>query len=211
MAYKLVQYGCGFSAPKEWLNFDASPTLRFQKIPLIGGAFRSLSAVKFPRNVMYGDVVKGLPIANGTCDALYSSHIIEHLSLADCRTALRNSFRYLKEGGVMRVVLPDLEQMARAYIQSLDAGDSSASIRFVRNTILGKQERHGGWKGFKTDFLGNSNHLWMWDHHSLSQELENVGFKSIRRCEYGDNTSLPFHLVENEDRFKGAIALECIK
>src|SRR5262245_22988509 len=29
-----VQYGCGLSAPDDWLNFDASPTLWLQLIPV---------------------------------------------------------------------------------------------------------------------------------------------------------------------------------
>jgi hypothetical protein len=29
-----IQYGCGLSAPKEWTNFDVSPTLRIQKLPI---------------------------------------------------------------------------------------------------------------------------------------------------------------------------------
>ena len=36
MKKKYVQYGCGLSAPNEWINFDVSPTLRIQKIPIIG-------------------------------------------------------------------------------------------------------------------------------------------------------------------------------
>jgi hypothetical protein len=31
-----VQYGCGWSAPRGWRNFDASLTLRFERLPIIG-------------------------------------------------------------------------------------------------------------------------------------------------------------------------------
>ena len=36
-----VQYGAGNQAVEGWLNFDASPTLRIQKIPIIGRLLRS--------------------------------------------------------------------------------------------------------------------------------------------------------------------------
>ena len=36
-----VQYGCGLSAPKEWINFDVSPTLRIQKTPILGSILKS--------------------------------------------------------------------------------------------------------------------------------------------------------------------------
>ena len=39
MLKKYVQYGCGFSAPEQWLNFDASPTLRFERLPIIGSLY----------------------------------------------------------------------------------------------------------------------------------------------------------------------------
>ncbi|MCI5142460.1 MAG: methyltransferase type 11, partial [Candidatus Electrothrix sp. ATG1] len=34
MEKQFIHYGCGLSAPESWLNFDASPTLRLQRIPL---------------------------------------------------------------------------------------------------------------------------------------------------------------------------------
>ena len=76
-----VQFGCGLSAPKEWLNFDSSLTLRFEKIPLLGKLY-SKNEFRFPSNVLFGDIVKGLPkIMNNSCDGIYCSHILEHLSL----------------------------------------------------------------------------------------------------------------------------------
>ncbi len=35
-----VQYGCGLSAPAGWNNYDASPTLRLQKLPVVGDIFK---------------------------------------------------------------------------------------------------------------------------------------------------------------------------
>lgn len=61
-----LQYGCGWCAPEGWLNFDASPTLRFERLPLIG-RLHTRNAERFPANVRYGDVVKGLPPADGSC------------------------------------------------------------------------------------------------------------------------------------------------
>lgn len=63
-----VQYGRGLSAPIEWKNFDVSPTLRIQKAPLIGGLLKGRLNVVFPSNVLYGDIIKGLPIQDNSCD-----------------------------------------------------------------------------------------------------------------------------------------------
>src|SRR4051812_24771119 len=115
-----VQYGCGHSAPVEWINFDISPTLRIQKTPIIGSLFKKQLNTTFPDNVRYGDIVKGLPIEENKCDGLYCSHVLEHLSLFDFRKALSNSYKILKPGGIFRCVIPDLEFSARKYIQNLD-------------------------------------------------------------------------------------------
>src|SRR5262249_54197655 len=110
---KYVHYGCLFCAPKSWLNFDASPTLIFERIPIVG-RFYTKNQQRFPTNVRYGDIVKGLPIPEDSCRGLYCSHVLEHLARRDCQRALRNSYGYLQPGGTFRMVLPDLEVLARA-------------------------------------------------------------------------------------------------
>src|SRR5271154_2334251 len=82
-----VQYGCGFSAPAQWTNFDASLTLRLERVPLLGGVAAGKNG-RFPSNVLYGDIVRGLPVAARSCHAIYCSHVLEHLSLNDFRAAL---------------------------------------------------------------------------------------------------------------------------
>ena len=212
MSKKFVQYGCGLSAPKEWINFDVSPTLRIQKIPLFGSLFRSFSSTKFPTNVRYGDIIKGLPIPDQYCDGLYCSHTLEHLSLKDFRTALKNSHKILKKGGVFRCIVPDLEYAARKYINALDQGDHQASLGFIgKDTLLGQQQRPEGINGLIRSYLGNSNHLWMWDKHSLGDELIKSGFRTVKTCSFNDSEFDEFNLVEEKNRFINAVALEAIK
>jgi SAM-dependent methyltransferase len=206
-----VQYGCGLSAPKEWTNFDVSPTLRIQKTPLLGTILKSKLNTAFPSNVLYGDIIKGLPIGENSCDGLYCSHTLEHLSLQDFRKALINSFKVLKKGGIFRCIVPDLEFTARSYIKDLDNGDKLASINFINSTLLGIKERPRGLKGFLSSFFGNSHHLWMWDNKSLSGELEDVGFTQIRACIFNDSKDEMFKYVEDIGRFENAVAIECRK
>jgi hypothetical protein len=205
-----VQYGCGSSAPEEWINFDASPTLRIQKIPVIGRIMRNKLNVVFSSNVLYGDIIKGLPLTEEQCDGIYCAHVLEHLSLTDMRISLRNTFTILRKGGIFRCVVPDLEYYAREYIQSLDNGDLSASLKFIgADTILGLEKRPGGLKGLITSYWGNSRHLWMWDAKSLSQELSVAGFSQIRVCKFNDCEDPMFKYVEEEVRFEKAVAIEC--
>ena len=208
---KYIQYGCGLSAPNEWINFDSSPTLRIQKSPIIGKLFKRIMSVKFPINTHYGDILKGLPVPDNSCDGIYCSHVLEHLSLDDFQLALKNTFKLLKKGGIFRLVVPDLEIEARNYVDGLNRKDSMASISFMENTLLGKKSRQKNIKAFITSFYGNSNHLWMWDYNSLSCQLKINGFKDIRRCEFNDCLDISFKLVESKSRFINAVAIECKK
>lgn len=107
---RYIQYGCGLAAPEGWINFDASPTLRVQKIPLVGKTIvKFLHPVIFPDNVKYGDIIAGLPgIEPESCDGIYCSHVLEHL--------------------------------ARNYVNQLDQGEADASLAFIRASLMGQEK-----------------------------------------------------------------------
>ena len=200
-----VQYGCGFSAPEEWRSFDASPTLRFERLPLVGKLYTRNSS-RFPRNVEYGNIVEGLPLPQESCRAVYSSHVLEHLGLVDFKKAIRHTYRLLKPGGVFRSVLPDLEFLANRYVED---GSQTAAPDFMRNSYLGICDRPRGIRGLLSAWLGNSKHLWMWDFKSIEAELKDCGFVDIRRAKYGDSTDPMFQYVEDETRWINCLGLEC--
>jgi hypothetical protein len=180
--------------------------LRFERLPLIGRLY-TRNAQRFPNNVQYGDIIKGLPIPFGVCKAIYCSHILEHLSLEDCRVALRNTYSYLRPGGIFRLVVPDLEQLARAYLAD---DDPAAAVRFLEISGLGRK-RASSLSALFLESLGNSLHLWMWDEKSMARELQQHGFETIRRATLGDADDIRFGDVENPDRFIGALAIQCTK
>lgn len=200
-----MQYGCGSSAPKNWRNFDASPTLRFERLPVVGRLY-SKNANRFPPNVEYGDIVKGLPLAPGLCAAVYGSHVLEHLSLGEFQVALTHTHEMLEPGGVFRLVVPDLEVLAKRYV---DSKSVTAAQEFMKETSLGIELRSRNLRGFLRAWLGNSSHLWMWDLKSLMHELSAVGFVKIERRFFGDNPV--FADVEEASRFSDAVAVECTK
>ena len=207
MSDKYVQYGCGLSAPTNWKNFDASPTLRFERIPILGN-IHTKNISRFPKNVEFGDIVRGLPISDSSCKGVYCSHILEHLSLGDFRLALQNTYRVLNNGGCFRLVLPDLEYSIKKYINDLSA---DAALVFLKETSLGRKSRSHGLKGFLLEWLGNSQHLWMWDYKSIARELENAGFVSVRRAVFGDSEEVMFDEVENRVRWENCLGVECKK
>ncbi|PSL47320.1 methyltransferase family protein [Chitinophaga niastensis] len=208
-----VQYGCGpFSAPSRWENFDSSPTLRLQQLPVIGRLIKPRMHVAFHPDVLLGDILKGLPrIKENSCDGIYCCHVLEHLSYEDCLLAISNTFHILKPGGYFRCVVPDLECAARRYLDNLANNDQEANIKFLEETMLGKQQRVRGFKQLVQSSFGNSDHLYMWDQFSLTHILQQAGFRNVRRCQFNDCPDDMFNLVEEEIRFKNAVALEATK
>jgi hypothetical protein len=200
-----VQYGCGLSAPSEWLNFDASPTLRLQKLPIVG-RWSVVRQPLFPSAVLYGDIVRGLPVPAQSCRAVYCSHVLEHLSLADLRTALINTRKILGKGGIFRLVVPDLRILAQRYAAD---GSDTAAMRFMTDSGLGLPQRNRGAIGLLRSWLGNSQHLWMWDYPSLCKELQAAGFSGARAARLGDSEDPLFSAVEDNSRWDDATAIQC--
>jgi len=206
---RYVQYGCGFSAPDEWINYDASPTLRFERLPLLGKLY-TRNIQRFPGNVKYGDIVKGLPEQPDSCDAVYCSHILEHLAYEDFLTALKNTYKILKPGGTFRGVVPDLRAAVQDYIAGFDTTEAPAN-ELMRNTMLGIESRAKSVSAGIKGMYGNSKHFWMWDYKSLAYELKKAGFTHIRPCTFGDSADPLFKVVEEESRFYKAAAFDCQK
>lgn len=203
-----VHYGCGLFAPKGWRNFDGSPTLRLQRLPLIGHAFQTEGFPSFPPNVEFGDIVRGLPLRPGECRGIYCSHVLEHLALKDLRIALANTYKLLEPGGTFRFVLPDLEQLINEYC---NASNSDAALSFMRHSGLGVEQRSRGVIPMIRFWFGNSSHLWMWDFKAIRAELERVSFRKIRRAQFGDAADVYFKEVENAERWQNCLGVECMK
>ena len=198
---RYLQYGSGPSGAPGWLNVDASPTLRAQRLPVVGALVRRTlpeGRFLFDRSVVYGDVVAGLPVEPGSFRGVYCSHVLEHLALDDCHTALRNTFTYLAPGGLFRLVMPDLRALAEAY---LAVPGPDAAHQFMERAWLGRPTRPRSVANRAVAALGVADHLWMWDERSMAAALERHGFVDVRRAEIGDSEDPRFAEVEDPSRW----------
>ncbi len=191
-------------APREWLNYDASPRLQISAWPLIGGSLSRIRA-PFPDNAQWGDIVKGLALPDSSCRGVYASHVIEHLSLADARTALRNVYHLLQPEGVFRLVVPDLDRMARDYVND---PNENACHEFMTRSMLGWETKPRNLAEYVRLWWGNSKHLWMWDDKALCYELSVLGFIDVRRAAFGDSNDARFDEVEEQARWRDCLGIE---
>jgi len=114
---ELLNLGCGVRRHPAWTNADLVPD---------------------GSDVHAVDVRRPLPFASGAFAAVYASHLVEHLAPAEALALVRECHRVLRPGGVLRVVVPDLEGVVRAYLASLEAaagGDDAARWRHRWMTV----------------------------------------------------------------------------
>ena len=95
---RLINAGCGGVYHKDWINLDFAPA---------------------SSDVIACNILKGLPFPNASADAIYHSHVLEHLPRQEGTEFVRECARVLKPGGIIRIVIPDLEQLARNYLTTL--------------------------------------------------------------------------------------------
>lgn len=209
-----LNVGCWIDAPDGWENIDASPSVKLATVPLIGRFLVSaMGGPDFPKSVKYGDLIKGLSLKPNSCELIFASHVLEHLSLSDFHTSLNNIYAYLQPGGIFRVIIPDLEQYVAKYTKQRSEGTTSAKAAstFMQASCLGHQRSRTGLKHRFHELLSNSRHQWMWDEPSLTEALIQHGFKNVRRCQFGDWSDPRFGLVERQDRHWEALCLEATK
>ena len=206
---QLIQFGCGLCAPATWRNFDAGPAFWIEKnLPFLRETLIRRGYPAYPTNIEYGDVITGLPVQPGTADAVYCSHVLEHLALEELRATLRNVYTYLRPRGTFRMVLPDLAFLIREYEASTDP---YAASRFMRESYLGLESQPTGLRRLGKLLFGRSAHLWMWDEKNLAAELAAAGFTDIRRAQFGDDPNPAFTQVEDPGRWENCLGMRCTK
>lgn len=149
-------------------------------------------------NIVFLDLRRGIPEEDASADAVYHSHLLEHLDRDRVPAFLADVRRVLRPGGIQRIVVPDLERQCRDYLEDLDACLAGASRaekhesfigtivdqlvrleahgtslqspvrRFLENAVLGDAQRRG------------ETHRWMYDRVSLPELLRDAGFRDVR-------------------------------
>lgn len=125
-----VNLGCGSHYRKGWLNFDLYPA---------------------SQDVQQANIIEGVPLDDGVADFVYHSHVLEHLTREDGERFLRECYRILKPGGILRIAVPDLEDAAREYLRNIarcDSGESDAIDDLEWSHIelydqIGREDRDG--------------------------------------------------------------------
>jgi len=203
----VVNLGCGdkVGTHPDVVNVDWSIYLRFRTNPLLAwlpplvlDAKRRERYLSLPGNIVAHDLTRGLPFADASVDVVYHSHVLEHLDRPLVPVFLAEVRRVLKPGGVHRIVVPDLEQLARLYLEDLarrapvagdwaghDACVAEIIEQSVRREAAAARPLEGLRRHVYTRIFGDARrrgetHQWLYDRLNLGALLLEAGYRDIR-------------------------------
>lgn len=130
-----------------------------------------------PMGRAHGSEVYPLPsLADGSCEAVRASHVLEHFPHAQIPQVLAEWARVLKPGGTLKVAVPDFTKVARGYLARADQP--------TEQWIMGGQSQPDDY------------HKALFDEGRLGAALAGAGLMLVRRwtSELLDCASLPISL-----------------
>lgn len=95
---KYLNVGCGYRFHPDWNNIDFVST---------------------GQGVIAHNLTQGIPFSDSSFDVIYNSHFLEHLPKSEAEPFLKECYRVLRPQGVLRLVVPDLEEVVHTYLKLL--------------------------------------------------------------------------------------------
>jgi SAM-dependent methyltransferase len=159
--------GRGWNKPSpEWKTVDVDPS-------------RSDIVIDFNKHFQ-------LPFDNNSVSAIYASHVFEHMGIFAAPRTLCECFRVLCEGGVLRIIIPNVRKSIEEYLK----GNVEYPL-FVRRREFWKNrmgiEDITIFEALKGDFISPTGqpdllgkealaHQNAWDFEAMVMELSRAGF-----------------------------------
>ena len=151
-------------------------------------------------------------------DVVYASHLFEHLTLKSAELFLTEAYRTLKKGGIMRIVVPDLYQIAQKYLRDYEsAKEYEDPTEFIMWAINMHREGQYGNPNFIKKMIFEvqgypHQHKYMYDSKSLTYIIDKYGFKEPKLKNYGESDYIPnISDVEGTKESYMSVYLEVIK
>lgn len=170
-----VNLGCGLLCLPDWINVDGSLTALLgsrwswwnKLVYRLAGSAAFYSFADFNRIIKtcrlhFYDLRRGAPLADKTADFIFASHFLEHLNEKDGFYFINDCYRALKTGGVLRILVPNLDFAINMY--------KSGQIDEMLRTFFYTSDRY--------DF---HMHKYNYNFETLKKRLEKAGFRNIRK------------------------------
>ncbi len=216
-----LHVGCGFVTPHEWVNLDASWNLLAARVPGLRRVLRAARLISteaeqhaWAEHIRYCDVTRGLPFQEGEAAVVYASHVLEHLTRRHAQNFVREAYRVLAPGGVLRLVVPDLERLARLYLEhkANRAANGITADEFMEQLRTSPDYSDAALplKIYRA-YLDTLSHKWMYDAASLTQLMGDAGFSQLKSCGYLESRVPQIAQVERAHRLEDGLCIEGVR
>jgi predicted SAM-dependent methyltransferase len=177
----LVNVGAGPYGRPDWVNIDGW---------------------RQPGVTVVHDCRRSLPLPDRSARGILCEHFLEHIDYGEELPAfLSECRRVLMPQGVLRIIVPDAELYLRAYTQPgweemhrIHGNSHATKMEAVNQAFRG-----GGWF-----------HKYAYDYETLERALEDAGFPTVRRSEFG-TSALPELAIDRPEHAKESLYVEAIK
>jgi predicted SAM-dependent methyltransferase len=159
-----IELGPGMvQPPPGWLTVDMTPDATF-----------------------YCDLRHPLPFPAKSIDEIYSSHVLEHLSLPQLRRLLAECVRVLKPGGIFNAAVPNGGMFVRSY------GDAALREK-LRDWIASSEDCQLGTAMDVVNYMAHlgGEHHFLFDEANLVSLLQLSGFTNVHIREFDPTRDVP--------------------
>jgi SAM-dependent methyltransferase len=194
-----LHLGCFNQPVPGWINTDITPHIWIARVPFAAsviGALGKMTAERLQehkagifRQVRYLNVTKTFPFLDGSTTTMYTSHMLEHLYPWDAEKCLGECLRVLKPQGVLRIAVPDLDQIVSGF-------QTCCPDPFLNHIY---EYGHG---------IAKNSHRWHYNFCSLSRLLTSLGFPTVQRCQYRSGRCPDLESIEHRSE---SLFVEAIK
>lgn len=147
------------------------------------------------------DITKPLPFGSQSSNGIFSEHCLEHVPPDKALFFLKECFRILKPGKILRLAVPDVELYIKIYLDRISGGDSvfpyqSADEKLPMMSLNRIFRAHG--------------HQYSYDYATLNYFCSLAGFAEIQRRKFRQGSN-PDLLLDSEWRSIESLYIECTK
>lgn len=192
-----INIGCGSILKKGWINAD----VRWKR----GEKWRKEQEKLGYPSVTWKSACDPWDFDDNVFNYVFSEHMIEHVKASDGLKMLKEAYRTLKSGGVIRIVCP-----SREFYESLRNKDYDPFVINYMKLIHNREANIGSANHVVNRTLNGQGHLWVPTSKQLIDQIKKAGFKDVKLCEYGISKHKELHNLEVQDELRPAESI-CVE
>ncbi len=199
---KRYHLGCGTIFLKNWINIGLWEHLEHGRLYANPNGTEGAVLLNY-------DLRFGIPAAPESLDAVYHSHMLEHLSFEEGLSFLTQIYGVLKTGALHRILVPDLEAFAKAY-----TGTDTLLLDKYRDAVLGDHsEIYQTKAAVFMGMLHNHGHKCGYDWDTLRWALQRSGFQNVTRTLFQESRIPDIKEIEEYSPLRAleSLCVECSK